>query len=119
MTEAETAFRTCKHELVLRPIGHQTQNRVQAHILVCFLAYVLYKTLAQWQRRAGLGNSPRTILTELARIQSTDVVIPLADGREVRLRCVVRPDPAQALLLDRLGLDLPMRLKLPGSLKKM
>ena len=118
LTEAETAFRTCKHELVLRPIEHQTKNRVQAHILVCFLAYVLYKTLAQWQRRAGLGDSPRTILTELARIQSTDVVIPLVDGREARLRCVVRPDQAQTLLLDRLGLELPMRLKPPSSLKK-
>jgi transposase len=118
LTEAETAFRTHKHELDLRPIGHQTRNRVQAHILVCFLAYVLYKTLAQWQRRAGLGNSPQTILTELARIQSTDVIIPLADGQEARLRCVVRPDEAQTLLLDRLGLELPKRLNLPGSLKK-
>ena len=118
LTEAETAFRTCKHELDLRPLGHQTPDRVQAHILVCFLAYVLYKTLAQWQRRAGLGDSPRTILTELARIQSTDVVIPLVDGRKARLRCVVRPDEAQALLLDRLGLELPRRLRLPSSLKK-
>ena len=80
---------------------------MQAHILVCFLAYVLWKTLEQWQSRAGLGNSPRTILDELARIQSTDVVLPTEDGRELRLRCVVRPDAAQAALLDRLGLDCP------------
>jgi hypothetical protein len=82
---------------------------------------VLWKTLEQWQSRAGLGNSPRTILDELARIQSTDVVLPLADnpGRELRIRCVVRPDPAQALLLDRLGLRLPQRLSVPPTLRPM
>ena len=91
-----------------------TALRVQAHILVCFLAYVLWKTLEQWQQRAGLGHSPRTVLEELHRIQSTDVVLPTADGRELRLRCVVRPDAAQAALLDRLGLDLPQRLRIPS-----
>jgi transposase len=113
LTEAEAAFRIHKSDLSIRPIWHQRAERVQAHILVCFLAYVLWKTLEQWQQRAGLGNSPRTILEELGRIQSTDVVLPLADGsaREIRLRCVVRPDKAQALLLDRLGLRLPERLR--------
>lgn len=113
LTEAEAAFRIHKSDLSLRPIWHQRAHRVQAHILVCFLAYVLWKTLEQWQRRAGLGHSPRTILEELRRIQSTDVVLPTADGRELRLRCVVRPDAAQAALLDRLGLDLPQRLRIP------
>jgi len=74
LTEAEAAFRIHKTDLSIRPIWHQKAERVQAHILVCFLAYVLWKTLEQWQQRAGLGNSPRTILEELARIQSTDVV---------------------------------------------
>jgi transposase len=121
LTEAEAAFRIQKSDLSLRPIWHQRADRVQAHILVCFLAYVLWKTLEQWQRRAGLGNSPRTILDELGRIQSTDVVLPLADGsaRELRLRCVVRPDKAQAILLDRLGLDLPQRLRSPSGMGKM
>ena len=118
LTEAEAAFRIHKSELSLRPIWHQRADRVQAHILVCFLAYVLWKTLEQWQRRAGLGQSPRTILDELRRIQSTDVVLPTTDGRELRLRCVVRPDPAQAALLDRLGLDLPQRLRIPPPLAK-
>jgi hypothetical protein len=76
---------------------------------------VLWKTLEQWQQRAGLGHSPRTILEELRRIQSTDVVLPTADGRDLRLRCVVRPDPAQAQLLDRLGLALPERLRIRSS----
>jgi len=68
--------------------------------------------------RGGLGNSPRTILDELGRIRSADVVLPLAEDprRNLRIRCVVRPDQAQALLLDRLGLRLPERLRPPTSL---
>jgi transposase len=121
LTEAEAAFRIHKSDLSIRPVWHQKAERVQAHILVCFLAYVLWKTLEQWQRRAGLGNSPRTILEEIGRIQSTDVVLPLADppGRELRIRCVVRPDKAQAMLLDRLGLRLPERLRAPSHVVKM
>jgi hypothetical protein len=77
------------------------------------LAYVLWKTLEQWQVRAGLGNSPRTVLDELRRLQSADIVLPTAEtpNREIRIRCVVRPAKAQALLLDRLGLRLPERLR--------
>ena len=121
LTEAEAAFRIHKSELGLRPIWHQKAERVEAHILVCFLGYVLWKTLEQWQKRAGLGHSPRTILEELGRIQSSDVVLPLADGsgRELRIRCVVRPDKAQALLLERLGLRLPERLRIPSRIDKM
>jgi len=115
LTEAEAAFRIQKSDLAIRPIWHQREDRVQAHIFVCFLAYVLWKTLEQWQQRAGLGRSPRTILEELRRIQSTDVVLPTTDGRDLRLRCVVRPDPAQARLLDRLGLALPERLRIRPS----
>jgi len=121
LTEAEAAFRIHKSDLSIRPIWHQKAERVKAHILVCFLAYVLWKTLEQWQRRAGLGSSPRTILDEVGRIQSTDVVLPLADGsrRELRIRCVVRPDKAQAMLLDRLGLCLPERLRVPPHVDEM
>ncbi|MCP9446629.1 MAG: hypothetical protein NNA22_03535 [Nitrospira sp.] len=72
---------------------------------------MLWKTLEQWQQRAGIGHSPRTILEELRTIHSTDVVLPTTDGREVRLRCVVRPNQAQAMLLNRLGVDLPQRLR--------
>jgi transposase len=116
LTQAESAFRIQKTELSIRPVWHQKKERVQAHIFVCFLAYVLWKTLEQWQKRAGLGNSPRTILDELARLQSADIVLPTADDprRELRIRCVVRPDKAQAQLLDRLGLRLPERLRLPA-----
>jgi transposase len=119
LTDAEAAFRIQKSELGIRPVWHQRADRVQAHILVCFLAYVLWKTLEPWQRRAGLGASPRTIFDELKRIQSTDVVLPTEDGRELRLRCVVRPDGAQAALLDRLGLDLPQRLRGPAPVTQI
>jgi transposase len=112
LTQAEAAFRIHKDQLKVRPIWHQRQDRVQAHILVCFLAFVLWKSLEMWQQRAHLGNSPRTILEELARIQSHDVVLPTATHGQIRLRCVTQPDPAQAALLDRLGIILPKRMRL-------
>ena len=112
LTQAEAAFRIQKDQLNLRPIWHQREDRVQAHILVCFLAFVLWKSLEMWQSRAGLGNSPRTVLEELARIQSNDVVLPTASHGQIRLRCVTQPDAAQAALLDRLGVVLPKRMRL-------
>jgi transposase len=113
LTQAEAAFRIQKDQLRVRPIWHQREDRVQAHILVCFLAFVLWKSLEMWQQRAGLGNSPRTILEELARIQSHDVVLPTVSHGQIRLRCVTQPDPAQTALLDRLGIILPKRMRLP------
>ena len=117
LTEAEAAFRIHKSDLSVRPIWHHKPERIKAHIFVCFLAYVLWKTLEKWQSQAGLGNSPRTIFQELRRIESTDVVLPTVDGRELRLRCVLRPDPAQAAIIDRLGLQLPQRLRPPRILE--
>ncbi|MFH1268327.1 MAG: IS1634 family transposase [Planctomycetota bacterium] len=116
LTEAEWAFRITKDELEIRPIWHQKEDRVLAHILVCFLAYVLWKTLAQWMRRSGLGDAPRTVLEELAKIKSGDVVLPTQNKRghdtgSVRLRCVTAPDEAQKVLLNRLGITLPRRLR--------
>jgi hypothetical protein len=86
---------------------------------VCFLGYALWKTLQQWQSRAGLGDSPRTILTELSRITAADIVLPLANGsaRELRIRCVVRPDRSQAILIERLELTLPERLRAPHTIE--
>jgi transposase len=111
LTQAEAAFRIQKDQLNVRPIWHQREDRVQAHILVCFLAFVLWKCLEMWQQRAGLGNSPRTILEELARIQSNDVVLPTTTHGQIRLRCVTRPDAAQAALIDRLGIVFPKRMR--------
>jgi transposase len=115
LTQAEAAFRIQKDRLNLRPIWHQREDRVQAHILVCFLAFALWKSLEMWQQRAGLGNSPRTLLEELVRIQSHDVVLPTATHGEIRLRCVAQPDAAQAALLDRLGIVLPKRMRPPDN----
>lgn len=112
LTQAEAAFRIPKDQLDVRPIWHQRAERVQAHILVCFLAFVLWKSLEMWQSRAGLGNSSRTVLEELARIQSNDVVLPTASHGQIRLRCVTQPDADQAALLDRLGIVLPRRMHL-------
>jgi transposase len=115
LTEAEWAFRITKDELRIRPIWHQTAERVQAHILVCFLAYVLWKTLAQWMRHSRLGDAPRTLVAEFAKIKSGDVVLPTqseaGQPRTIRLRCVMEPDAAQKVLIDRLGLTLPRRLR--------
>jgi hypothetical protein len=116
LTEAEWAFRITKDELGIRPIWHQKADRVRAHILICFLAYVLWKTLAHWMQRSGLGDAPRTLIDELAKIKSGDVVLPARDQtnhaeRTVRLRCVTSPDAAQKVLLNRLGVTLPNRLR--------
>ncbi len=119
LTDAEAAFRIQKTDLRVRPVWHQLAGRVQAHLLVCFLAYTLRKTLEGWMTRAGLGNSPTTVLEELGRIQSTDVVAPTTDGRTIRMRCVVRPDKAKSILLSHLGLKLPQRLRLPRGLRGM
>lgn len=119
LTDAEAAFRIQKSDLRVRPVWHQLAHRVEAHLLVCFLAYALRKTLEGWMARAGLGNSPTTVLEELRRIQTTDVVAPTTDGRRIRLRCVARPDKAQAVLLNHLGLKLPERLQLPRGFREM
>jgi transposase len=117
LTEAEAAFRIHKSDLSIRPIWHQKEERVLAHILVCFLGYVLWKTLAQLCRQAGLGDEPRRVLDELAEVRLMDVVLPTRDGMEIRQRCVSRPTEHQQILLERLRLHLPSRLKSRGSIQ--
>jgi transposase len=116
LTEAEAAFRIHKTDLSLRPIWHQKEERVLAHILVCFLAYVLWKTLEQLCRQAGLGDQPRRVLDELAEIRLVDVVLPTRDGRLIRERCVSHPTEHQQILLEHLKLRLPSRPKFRGSI---
>jgi transposase len=110
LTEAEEAFRLHKSDLVMRPVWHQKEHRVQAHILVCFLAYVLWKTLGLWCQRAGLGDEPRKIFAELQQISLVDVVRPTRAGISIRKRCVSRPTEHQAILLQRLGLQIPAHM---------
>ena len=111
LTEAEAAFHIQKSDLQLRPIWHKKLKRVEAHILVCFLAYVLWKTLAQLCHRAGLGNEPRKVFQELAEVTLVDVLLPTRSGVTIRKRCVSRPTEHQAILLQRLGLQLPSSLE--------
>jgi transposase len=114
LTDAETAFRIQKSDLQIRPIWHQKELRVQAHILVCFLAYVLWKTLARLCHAAGLGQEPRKVFEALRQIHLVDVVLPTRTGIEIRKRCVTRPTEHQAILLQRLGLRLPSHLEAVG-----
>jgi transposase len=115
LTEAEWAFRIAKDELAIRPVWHQKENRVRAHVLVCFLAYAMWKTLAGWMQGAGLGDAPRTVIYELAKIKSGDIVLAAESTHgihaNVRLRHVTEPEAEQKALLNRLGLTLPRRLK--------
>ena len=107
LTEAEAAFRIHKSDLKIRPIWHQKEERVLAHIFVCFLAYVLWKTLGQMCEQAGLGNEPRRVLASLSELDLMDVVLPTRQGVDIRRRCLSTPNEHQQILLDHLKLRLP------------
>jgi len=107
LTEAEAAFRIHKSDLKIRPIWHQKEDRVLAHIFVCFLAYVLWKTLGQMCDRAGLGSEPRRVLEELGELRMIDVILPTRSEIDIRRRCLSKPTDHQQILLDRLKLRLP------------
>lgn len=111
LTQIEDCFRVQKHDLTLRPVYHRKEERTKAHILVCFLALVLWRTLQQWMAGSGLGAAPRKLLEEMAEVRSMDVVLPTGAGSELRLRAVSRPEPHLAILLQRLGLMLPDKPK--------
>jgi len=112
LTEAEAAFRIQKSDLSIRPIWHQKEDRVLVHIFVCFIAYVLRKSLGQLCIKAGLGNEPRRVLDARPEIHSMDVVLPTKSGLEIRTRCVSKPTDHQQILLDKLGLNLPTKINL-------
>jgi len=111
LTEAEAAFRVHKSDLQIRPVWHHREHRVGAHILVCFLAYVLWKALAASCRQGGLGDEPRQIFEELCEISLVDVILPTRHGVEVRKRCISQPTEHQRILLQRLGMRLPLALE--------
>ncbi len=106
LTEVEEAFRITKADLGLRPVYHQKQNRANAHILVCFLALSMWKTLQQWMKSKGLGTAPRKLLEELKEIKSMDILLPARD-KTFRLRLVATAPKELKVLLYRLGLPLP------------
>ncbi len=111
LTEAEAAFHIHKSDLAIRPVWHQREDRVQAHILVCFLTYVLWKTLAASCRQAGLGDEPRQVFEALSEIALVDVILPTRAGTVIRKRCISQPTEHQLILLQRLGLNLPTALE--------
>ena len=109
LTQAEAAFRTAKSDLGLRPVFHRKEDHVQAHLLVCFLALAMWRSLEQWMRAKGLGTCARQLVQQLAGVKSVDV-LPVRRGgarTELRLRVVATPAPATAQLLAYLGLRLP------------
>jgi hypothetical protein len=112
LQQAEAAFRLCKSDLHLRPIFHQKGERVEAHLLVCFLALALWRTLEQWMSAQGLGTCARQLLHEVATVRSMDVILPVKERGDLRLRVVSKPDRPVAELLVRLGVELPSRPKI-------
>jgi len=112
LTEAEAAFRALKSELSIRPLFHQLEPRVKAHILVAFLGYALWVTLKHLLRRKNSACSPRQALALLATIQSADIILPTTDGREIRLRRVAARTAEQQKLLTELRISLPDRFNL-------
>jgi transposase len=112
LTQVEFSFRVCKTDLAIRPIYHHKEKRAQAHILVCFLALVMWRALEQWMKASGLGTAPRPLLERIATLGSMDVILPTKTGVDLRLRVVSQPEKPLAMLLDRLGLLLPGRPKM-------
>jgi transposase len=125
LTEAEASFRALKSELSIRPLFHQKEPRVKAHVMVAFLGYALWVTLKHLLKRrapievkpsvSGVDNaqpvSPMKALSLLSTLQSADIVLPTTDGREIRLRRITEPTAEQKSLLQQLGLTLPDRLE--------
>ena len=122
LTQAEAAFRTAKSDLGMRPIYHQKTARVEAHILVCFLALALWRVLEQWMSAKQLGTCARKLVAEIGTIKSMDVIVPVKRGEataELAVRTVSHPPRHVAELLVRLQLDLPKRNRILASPAKM
>lgn len=127
LTEAEASFRALKSELSIRPLFHQKERRVKAHVMVAFLGYALWVTLKHLLKRqapiepkptlSGVDNTqpftPMKALALLSTLQSADIVLPTTDGRELRLRRITEPTAEQKSLLHQLGLSIPDRLENP------
>ena len=107
LTEVEAAFKTLKDDLALRPIHHQLESRIEAHIFIAFLAYCLHVTLHRRLRDLAPGLTPRAVLEKFATIQMLDVLLPTTDGRLVVLTRYTNPETDVNILLQRLKLELP------------
>jgi transposase len=107
LTQVEEAFKNLKGDLSLRPVYHQREDRIEAHIFVSFLAYCLHVTLRRWLRDLAPGLTPRTVLEKFAAVQMIDVHLPTTDGRHVILPRYTQPEKELQVLLDQLKLTLP------------
>ena len=107
LVQVEEAFRTLKSDLAIRPIFHQDERRIEAHVFIAFLAYCLYVTLGRQLKSLAPGLTARSALEKFAAVQMVDVHIPITDGRELLLTRYTQPEPELALLLERLQLTLP------------
>jgi transposase len=107
LTEVEQAFKELKGDLALRPIHHQLDHRIEAHIFISFLAYALQITLKARLKQSATGLTPRAVLEKFAAVQMLDVHLPTTDGREVVLTRYTQPEKELQLLLDQLKLTLP------------
>jgi transposase len=114
LTEVEDSFRTEKYDLGMRPIFHRKKDRTQAHILVCFLALAMWRTLQQWMKASGLGTAPRKLLEELRELKSLDVLLPTRE-KTIRLRMVAAPEKQLKVLLQRMKILIPNRPKVIES----
>jgi hypothetical protein len=107
LTRIEAAFKSMKSDLAVRPIWHQVQPRVEAHLFVAFMGYCLMTTLRKHIEPCAPGLSPRAVLEQLAAIQMVDVCLPTSDGRWLIMPRHTEPEPEQQMLLEKLGLPLP------------
>jgi hypothetical protein len=107
LVQVEAAFRTLKGDLALRPVFHQEEDRIEAHIFIAFLAYCLHVTLGQQLKALAPGLTARSVLEKFATVQMIDVHIPTTDGRELSLTRYTQPEPEIKLLLEKLKLTLP------------
>jgi Transposase DDE domain len=107
LVAVEEAFKNLKGDLAVRPIFHQNEKRVEAHIFVSFLAYCLHVTLTERLRTLALGLTTRSVLEKFAAVQMIDVHLPTTDGRQIILTRTTQPVPELRLLLDKLKLELP------------
>lgn len=114
LTEVEDSFRTEKHDLGMRPIFHRKQDRTQGHILVCFLALAMWRTLQQWMKSAQLGTAPRKLLEELRELKSLDVLLPTRETT-IRMRTVATPEKQLKVLLQRMKILIPNRPKVMAN----
>jgi transposase len=112
LTEVEASFRALKSELSIRPLYHQRESRVKAHVMVAFLGYALWVTLKHLLRRSSSEWSAQRALAELSTLQSADIILPTTDGREIHLRRITEPTTAQQKLLNQLGIELPTQFQI-------